>query len=61
MFMLLAADTVENLKIPFLLIEEHHNASDVGDEPLLISRHTNVWVSRKKETAFYPLMKQVPT
>ena len=26
----------------------HHNASDVGDEPLLISRHTNVWVSRKK-------------
>ena len=26
----------------------YHNASDVGDEPLLISRHTNVWVSRKK-------------
>ena len=26
----------------------HHNAADVGDEPLLISRHTNVWVSRKK-------------
>ena len=26
----------------------HHKASDVGDEPLLISRHTNVWVSRKK-------------
>ena len=28
--------------------KRHHNASDVGDEPLLISRHTNVWVSRKK-------------
>ena len=26
----------------------YHDASDVGDEPLLISRHTNVWVSRKK-------------
>ena len=26
----------------------HHHASDVGDEPLLISRHAKVWVSRKK-------------
>ena len=25
-----------------------HNASDVGDEPLLISRHAKVWVSRNK-------------
>ena len=26
-----------------------HNASDVGDEPLLISRHAKVWVSKKKK------------
>lgn len=26
-----------------------HTAFDVGDEPLLISQHTKVWVSKKKE------------
>ena len=25
-----------------------HTAFDVGDEPLLISQHTKVWVSKKK-------------
>ena len=26
-----------------------HTAFDVGDEPLLISKHTKVWVSKKKK------------
>ena len=36
----------------------HHNASDVGDEPLLISRHTNVWVSRKKRDGILSAYKE---
>ena len=35
----------------------YHNASDVGDEPLLISRHANVWVSRKKRDGIFSAYK----
>ena len=35
----------------------HHNASDVGDEPLLISRHAKVWVSRKKRDGIFSAYK----
>ena len=31
----------------------HHDASDVGDEPLLISRYAKVWVSRKKRDGIF--------
>ena len=38
-----------------------HNATDVGDEPLLISRYAKVWVSKKRKKVLFPLMKQVLT
>ncbi len=31
----------------------HHNAADVGDEPLLVSRYAKVWVSRKKKEGIF--------
>ena len=34
-----------------------HNASDVGDEPLLISHHAKVWVSRKKRDGIFSAYK----
>ena len=34
-----------------------HNASDVGDEPLLISRYSKVWVSRKKRDGIFSAYK----
>ena len=36
---------------------KRHNASDVGDEPLLISRHSKVWVSRKKRDGIFSAYK----
>ena len=36
---------------------KHHDASDVGDEPLLISRHAKVWVSRKKRDGIFSAYK----
>lgn len=32
---------------------ESHSASDVGDEPMLISRYAKVWVSKKKKTGIF--------
>ena len=37
--------------------KRRHNASDVGDEPLLISRHSKVWVSRKKRDGIFSAYK----
>tara|TARA_A100000164_G_scaffold191979_1_gene170477 strand:- start:180 stop:1166 length:987 start_codon:yes stop_codon:yes gene_type:complete len=34
-----------------------HSAADVGDEPLLISRYANVWVSRKKREGIFSAYK----
>ncbi|MDC3108114.1 tetraacyldisaccharide 4'-kinase [Paracoccaceae bacterium] len=34
-----------------------HSAIDVGDEPLLISRHSKVWVSRKKRDGIFSAYK----
>ena len=34
-----------------------HDASYVGDEPLLISRHAKVWVSRKKRNGIFSAYK----
>ena len=34
-----------------------HTAVDVGDEPLLISRHAKVWVSRKKRNGIFSAYK----
>ena len=35
----------------------NHTASDVGDEPLLISRYAKVWVSKKKKTGILSAYK----
>ncbi len=35
-----------------------HNAYEVGDEPLLISQHTKVWVSKKKKEGILKAYKE---
>ena len=37
--------------------QSRHNASDVGDEPLLISRYAKVWVSKTKKTGVFSAYK----
>ena len=36
----------------------HHDAYDVGDEPLLMSRYAKVWVSRKKRDGIFSAFKE---
>lgn len=33
---------------PLLVDPAHHNAADVGDEPLMLSKHAPVWVAKNK-------------
>ena len=49
--MLSVGDMAEHLDIVFV-DPRTHSANQVGDEPLLISQHAKVWVSKKRKKEF---------